>query len=170
MPTSSAPVAVAAMGLAHFLAPVQAFSATGSVAMTGADSSAAALRGAGPMPVGSMSKAIASASASSTLPLATLAATSVVATAAAAVRRRRSSTASVLTGTARVVPVAAKKSLWDARVVVRAGASFPEGRKLRVAVIGGGPGGASCADELAKAGIETYLIERKLDNCKPCGG
>lgn len=23
---------------------------------------------------------------------------------------------------------------------------------------------------MAKAGIETYLIERKLDNCKPCGG
>lgn len=23
---------------------------------------------------------------------------------------------------------------------------------------------------LAKAGIETYLIERKMDNCKPCGG
>jgi len=41
---------------------------------------------------------------------------------------------------------------------------------LRVAVVGGGPGGASCADTLAQAGIETYLIERKLDNCKPCGG
>lgn len=39
-----------------------------------------------------------------------------------------------------------------------------------MAVVGGGPGGASCADTLARAGIETYLIERKLDNCKPCGG
>jgi geranylgeranyl reductase len=41
---------------------------------------------------------------------------------------------------------------------------------MRVAVVGGGPGGSSCADTLAKAGIETYLIERKLDNAKPCGG
>ncbi|CAE7936492.1 chlP, partial [Symbiodinium necroappetens] len=47
---------------------------------------------------------------------------------------------------------------------------LPEGRKLRVAVIGGGPAGASTADALAQEGIETYLIERKLDNCKPCGG
>ena len=39
-------------------------------------------------------------------------------------------------------------------------------RKLRVGVIGGGPSGACTADTLAKAGIETYLIERKLDNCK----
>ena len=44
------------------------------------------------------------------------------------------------------------------------------GRKLRVAVVGGGPGGACAAETLAKAGIETFLIERKLDNCKPCGG
>eukprot|EP00439_Symbiodinium_sp_Y106_P002212 s5740_g1.t1 len=56
------------------------------------------------------------------------------------------------------------------RVVVCAGAMLPEGRKLRVAVIGGGPAGASTADALAQEGIETYLIERKLDNCKPCGG
>jgi geranylgeranyl reductase len=55
-------------------------------------------------------------------------------------------------------------------VALRAGNKLPEGRKLRVAVVGGGPGGASCADTLARAGIETYLIERKLDNCKPCGG
>ncbi|GAB4216063.1 MAG: geranylgeranyl reductase [Synechococcales cyanobacterium] len=41
---------------------------------------------------------------------------------------------------------------------------------LRVAVVGGGPAGASAADVLAKAGIETYLFERKLDNAKPCGG
>ncbi|GAV85260.1 Pyr_redox_2 domain-containing protein, partial [Cephalotus follicularis] len=43
-------------------------------------------------------------------------------------------------------------------------------RNLRVAVIGGGPSGGSAAETLAKGGIETYLIERKLDNCKPCGG
>jgi geranylgeranyl reductase len=36
--------------------------------------------------------------------------------------------------------------------------------------VGGGPAGASAAEVLAKAGIETYLIERKLDNVKPCGG
>ena len=39
-------------------------------------------------------------------------------------------------------------------------------RKLRVAVVGGGPAGACAAESLARAGIETYLIERKLDNCK----
>jgi geranylgeranyl reductase len=39
-----------------------------------------------------------------------------------------------------------------------------------VAVIGGGPAGACAAETLAKGGVETYLIERKLDNCKPCGG
>ena len=39
-------------------------------------------------------------------------------------------------------------------------------RPLRVAVIGGGPSGACTAETLAKAGIETYLLERKMDNCK----
>lgn len=42
--------------------------------------------------------------------------------------------------------------------------------KLRVAVVGGGPAGACAAETLAKAGIETFLFERKMDNCKPCGG
>ena len=41
---------------------------------------------------------------------------------------------------------------------------------LRVAVVGSGPAGSSTAEILAKAGIETYLFERKLDNAKPCGG
>ncbi|MGB3536251.1 MAG: geranylgeranyl reductase [Microcoleaceae cyanobacterium] len=41
---------------------------------------------------------------------------------------------------------------------------------LRVAVIGSGPAGSSAAEVLVKAGIETYLFERKLDNAKPCGG
>ncbi len=41
---------------------------------------------------------------------------------------------------------------------------------LRVAVIGAGPAGSSAAETLVKAGIETYLFERKLDNAKPCGG
>ncbi len=39
-------------------------------------------------------------------------------------------------------------------------------RPLRVAVIGGGPSGACAAESLAKGGCETYLIERKMDNCK----
>ena len=37
-------------------------------------------------------------------------------------------------------------------------------------VIGGGPSGACAAETLAAAGVETFLIERKMDNCKPCGG
>ncbi len=41
---------------------------------------------------------------------------------------------------------------------------------LRVAVIGGGPSGSCAAEILAKAGIETWIFERKLDNAKPCGG
>lgn len=42
--------------------------------------------------------------------------------------------------------------------------------KLRVAVVGGGPAGACAAETLAKGGVETVLFERKMDNCKPCGG
>jgi len=41
---------------------------------------------------------------------------------------------------------------------------------LRVAVIGGGPSGSCAAEVLAKAGIKTWIFERKLDNAKPCGG
>jgi geranylgeranyl diphosphate/geranylgeranyl-bacteriochlorophyllide a reductase len=41
-------------------------------------------------------------------------------------------------------------------------------RKLRVAVVGGGPAGACAADDLAKGGVETFMFERKLDNCKVC--
>ena len=40
---------------------------------------------------------------------------------------------------------------------------------LRVAVIGGGPSGSCAAEILAKAGIKTWIFERKLDNAKPCG-
>lgn len=36
--------------------------------------------------------------------------------------------------------------------------------------MGGGPAGSSAAETLVKAGIETYLFERKLNNAKPCGG
>ncbi|KAL2935190.1 Geranylgeranyl diphosphate reductase chloroplastic [Bienertia sinuspersici] len=55
---------------------------------------------------------------------------------------------------------------------IKAGLTSPKvtGRNLRVAVIGGGPAGGAAAETLAKGGIETFLIERKLNNCKPCGG
>jgi len=43
--------------------------------------------------------------------------------------------------------------------------------KYRVAVIGGGPSGACAAEVCAsEPNIETYIIERKFDNAKPCGG
>ncbi|CEL99921.1 unnamed protein product [Vitrella brassicaformis CCMP3155] len=44
--------------------------------------------------------------------------------------------------------------------------------KYRVAVIGGGPAGASAAEIFAENGdmVETFMVERKMDNCKPCGG
>merc|ERR1719428_914018 len=49
--------------------------------------------------------------------------------------------------------------------------AMPEGRKIRVAVVGGGPAGASAAEVFAdEPNIETFLFERKMDNCKPCGG
>ncbi|CAK0908762.1 unnamed protein product [Prorocentrum cordatum] len=107
--------------------------------------------------------------------LATAAAGAAAVGAAAAAAPRRRARAAPLAGAsrARVTPVASQgqqRTLRGARVVVCAGAKLPEGRKLRVAVIGGGPGGASCAVKLAEGGVETYLIERKLDNCKPCGG
>ncbi|GAB4824557.1 hypothetical protein Ancab_007431 [Ancistrocladus abbreviatus] len=44
------------------------------------------------------------------------------------------------------------------------------GRKLRAAVIGGGPAGASAANSLASGGIETFLFERNPAGSKPCGG
>jgi geranylgeranyl reductase len=41
---------------------------------------------------------------------------------------------------------------------------------VRVAVVGGGPSGSCAAEVLAKAGIKTWIFERKLNNAKPCGG
>src|SRR3972149_11153668 len=41
---------------------------------------------------------------------------------------------------------------------------------MKVAVRGGGPAGATAASILAKAGVETYLIEKDLNGDKPCGG
>lgn len=45
-----------------------------------------------------------------------------------------------------------------------------QGRKLRAAVIGGGPAGSSAAETLASGGIETFLFERSPSTAKPCGG
>lgn len=65
-----------------------------------------------------------------------------------------------------------KSKYLNRRLRILAAKSSPKvnGRNLRVAVIGGGPAGGSAAETLAKGGVETFLIERKLDNCKPCGG
>lgn len=44
-------------------------------------------------------------------------------------------------------------------------------KKYKVAVIGGGPAGACAAEIVAKnPNLECILIERKMDNAKPCGG
>jgi len=47
---------------------------------------------------------------------------------------------------------------------VRDGATLD--RPLRVAVVGGGPSGACAAETLAQNGIDTVLLERKMNNCK----
>ena len=39
-----------------------------------------------------------------------------------------------------------------------------------VAVLGGGPAGASAAERLARAGLSTIIIDEKLAWEKPCGG
>ncbi|XP_074294994.1 uncharacterized protein LOC141622874 [Silene latifolia] len=43
-------------------------------------------------------------------------------------------------------------------------------RKLRAAVIGGGPAGSSAAESLSSGGVHTYLFERATSAAKPCGG
>eukprot|EP00286_Rhodomonas_abbreviata_P026549 CAMPEP_0181311130 /NCGR_PEP_ID=MMETSP1101-20121128/12965_1 /TAXON_ID=46948 /ORGANISM="Rhodomonas abbreviata, Strain Caron Lab Isolate" /LENGTH=480 /DNA_ID=CAMNT_0023417825 /DNA_START=41 /DNA_END=1483 /DNA_ORIENTATION=+ len=48
---------------------------------------------------------------------------------------------------------------------------FEADRKMRVAVVGGGPSGACAAEIFAQEpNMETYIFERKMDNAKPCGG
>jgi len=43
--------------------------------------------------------------------------------------------------------------------------------RYTVAVVGGGPSGACAAEIFAQEpNIDTYIIERKMDNAKPCGG
>ncbi|ESQ27705.1 hypothetical protein EUTSA_v10018504mg [Eutrema salsugineum] len=70
------------------------------------------------------------------------------------------------------VPSSLSRSQRRSSLRVTAARSSPKlaNRNLRVAVIGGGPAGGAAAETLAKGGIETILIERKMDNCKPCGG
>merc|ERR1719311_1632323 len=52
-----------------------------------------------------------------------------------------------------------------------AGTEAAPKRKFRVAVIGGGPSGACAAEIFAEEpNVETFLFERKMDNCKLCGG
>ncbi len=60
--------------------------------------------------------------------------------------------------------VAARRGLAPAINAIKDGETL--NRPLRVAVIGGGPSGACAAETLAKGGVETFLIERKMDNCK----
>lgn len=49
--------------------------------------------------------------------------------------------------------------------------SLAVGAKYKVAVVGGGPSGACAAEQLAKNPmIDCVMIERKMDNAKPCGG
>lgn len=61
-----------------------------------------------------------------------------------------------------------KRALTTVAAIIKDGATLD--RKLRVAVIGGGPSGACAAETLAKNGIEAFLIERKMDNCKVSSG
>lgn len=63
-----------------------------------------------------------------------------------------------------------KSAFGVRRASLQTVAAIPDGakldRKLRVAVIGGGPSGACAAETLAEGGVETFMFERKLDNCK----
>ncbi|KAF3520621.1 hypothetical protein DY000_02063887 [Brassica cretica] len=70
------------------------------------------------------------------------------------------------------VPSSLSRSQRRTSLRVTASRASPKlaNRSLRVAVIGGGPAGGAAAETLAQGGIETILIERKMDNCKPCGG
>merc|ERR1711933_346430 len=53
---------------------------------------------------------------------------------------------------------------WRVNAVIQDGAKLD--RPLRVAIVGGGPAGACAAEECAKNGCETYMIERKRDEEK----
>ncbi|KAK2985130.1 hypothetical protein RJ640_021938 [Escallonia rubra] len=78
-----------------------------------------------------------------------------------------------LTRTIKASPASLKLLRKLSRLIVAA-KSNPRpnlsGRKLRVAVIGGGPAGSSVAKSLARGGVETLLLERSPAFAKPCGG
>ncbi|KAF0897925.1 hypothetical protein E2562_001630 [Oryza meyeriana var. granulata] len=62
---------------------------------------------------------------------------------------------------------------YPARLVISCSSSStsaPPRRPLRVAVVGGGPAGASAAEALASAGAQAFLLERNPAGAKPCGG
>src|SRR4029078_1560243 len=67
-------------------------------------------------------------------------------------------------GASRKRPGARRSS---ARTSVRAG----ESQTMKTgAVLGGGPAGASAAERLARAGLNTVVFDEKLAWEKPCGG
>jgi geranylgeranyl reductase len=82
--------------------------------------------------------------------------------------RRSAALAGVAVPTARTLRAAGRAAAGLKVVAVADGATLD--RPLRVAVIGGGPAGASAAESLAKGGVEAFLIERKMDNCKVRAG
>ncbi|PON59187.1 Geranylgeranyl reductase/cyanobacteria [Parasponia andersonii] len=67
---------------------------------------------------------------------------------------------------------AAHSNSRHSRVIASNSAKPPliAGRKLRAAVVGGGPAGSSAAEALASGGVETFLFERAPSAAKPCGG
>lgn len=68
-------------------------------------------------------------------------------------------------------PLLTRKSHRPRRACLTITANAPlPGRKLRAAVIGGGPAGSSAAEALAAGGVETFLFERSPSTAKPCGG
>ena len=82
----------------------------------------------------------------------------------------RASTSSASPFTGQRVASRAQKCKFSRKAITLSVRAIKDGavldRPLRVAVIGGGPAGACTAETLAQAGIETYLLERKMDNCK----
>ncbi|GAB2286632.1 hypothetical protein Dimus_021026 [Dionaea muscipula] len=67
-------------------------------------------------------------------------------------------------------PLAKQKSTKIYQIKANVTSPKVTGRNLRVVVVGGGPTGGSAVETLAKGRIETFRIERKLNNCKPCSG
>jgi geranylgeranyl reductase len=78
------------------------------------------------------------------------------------------------TSTAFYLPLHTKTKTHSRSLTIKASKSTNPplpGRKLRAAVIGGGPAGSSTAEALAAGGVETFLFERSPPStAKPCGG